>query len=78
MGGKILALVCWNLLGNILLLRKNAGKTFTESCNNPEGDIVCLFGYIGSKVIHHTENAQISQKQDGRNIVCNHENNVLS
>ena len=23
------------LLGNILLLRENAGKTFTESCNNP-------------------------------------------
>ena len=23
------------LLGNIPLLRKNAGKTFTESCNNP-------------------------------------------
>ena len=23
------------LLGNILLLRKNAGKTFTESCSNP-------------------------------------------
>ena len=24
------------LLGNIQILRKNAGKTFTESCNNPE------------------------------------------
>ena len=23
------------LLGNILILSKNAGKTFTESCNNP-------------------------------------------
>ena len=35
-------LLCWKiiyilekLLGNILLLRKNAVKTFTESCNNP-------------------------------------------
>ena len=23
------------LLGNILILSKNVGKTFTESCNNP-------------------------------------------
>ena len=36
-------LLCWKiiyvyfkkLLANILFLRKNAGKTFTESCNNP-------------------------------------------
>ena len=26
--------VLQKLLGNILLLRKNAGKIFTESCNN--------------------------------------------
>ena len=24
------------LLGSILILSKNAGKTFTESCNNPD------------------------------------------
>ena len=24
------------LLGNILVLSKNAGKTFTESCDNPD------------------------------------------
>ena len=39
--GVFSMLLCWKtyvlekLLGNILLLRENAGKTFTESCNNP-------------------------------------------
>ena len=31
------------LLENILLLRKNAGKTFTESCDNPAIDWIKIF-----------------------------------
>ena len=38
-----------------------------------------IYIYKWSKVIHDTQSAQISQKQDERNIyICNHENNVPS
>ena len=31
-----------------------------------------------SEVIHETQSAHISQKQDGINAICNHKNNVPS
>ena len=60
-------LLCWKmiyiyiyilekLLENILILSKNAGKTLTESCNNPALELIYLFC---KKIVKEMEKIQL-------------------
>ena len=50
------------LLGNILLLRRNAGKTFTESCNNHGINFKSKEVRLKCKVSNVTENYSVDMK----------------